>query len=76
MGIQGRIFIDFGMILEPHFDSFCGTEGSKPGVVFGFVSMPLLTPISGSKSGHLGLLRRGFHLERNVKTNFLEKSEF
>ena len=26
-GIQGRIFIDFGMILEPHFDCFSDTDG-------------------------------------------------
>ena len=27
VGIQGRIFSDFGMILGPHFESFSGTEG-------------------------------------------------
>ena len=26
-GVQGLISNDFGMILEPHFDSFSGTEG-------------------------------------------------
>ena len=25
-GMQGRIFIDFGMILGSHFESFSGTE--------------------------------------------------
>jgi len=44
VGIQGRIFSDFGMILGPHFESFSGTEGKKSGVVFEFVSMSLLTP--------------------------------
>ena len=27
MGIQGRIFIDFGMVSEAHVVSFSGTEG-------------------------------------------------
>ena len=27
MGIQARILINFGMALQPYFDSFTGTEG-------------------------------------------------
>ena len=48
------------MILGPRFESLSGTEGWKSGAVFGFVSMSLLTPISDSKSGRLGLLKQGF----------------
>ena len=38
--------------------------------------MSLLTPISGSKSGHLGLLKRGFRMEGIAKNNFSQKSDF
>ena len=67
MGIQDRIVTDFGMILGPHFVSFSGAEGYKSGVIFGFVSMSLLTPISASNSG---LLKRGFRMEGMAKTAF------
>ena len=53
-GVSRVAFIDLGLILVPHFESFSGTEGFKSGVVSRFVSMSLLTSIFGSKSGHLG----------------------
>ena len=62
---------DFGIPFE-----ISGTEGSKSGVISGFVSMSLLTPISRSKSGHLGLPKRGFRIGGIAKTNFSTKSEF
>ena len=36
--------------------------------------MSLSTPISGSKSRRLGLLKRGFRLESIVKNNLSQKS--
>ena len=53
--------------LGTHFEGFSGTEGRKSGFVFGFVSMSLLTPIFESKSGHLGLLKHGFHIQGIAK---------
>ena len=37
--------------------------------------MPFSTPISGSKSRHLGFLKRGFRMEGIAKTNFSQKLE-
>lgn len=56
-------------------ESFSGTEGYKSGVVFGIGSMFFSTTISGSKSGHLGLLKRGFRIEGVAKNNFSQKLE-
>ena len=69
MGIQGH---DLG----PDSDSCSGTNGKKFGVVSRFGSMPFSTPISGSKSRHLGCLKRGFRMEGIAKTNFSQKLEF
>ena len=35
--VRNRIFIDFGVILRPYFESFLGTEASNFQFVFGFV---------------------------------------
>ena len=57
VGIQGRIFSDLGMILGTVFQSCSGTDGLKPRVVFGFVSIALSTSsISKSKSGALEIM--------------------
>ena len=76
VGIQVRIFLDFGMMFGPHFGSFSGTMGQKSGVVLGFVSMSVLTPIPGSNSGHLGVFKQGFRMESIAKNNFSQKSGF
>ena len=58
-------FDDFGRIWGLHFESFSGTEGWKFGSVFGFVFMPLLTPIFETKS-RLGILKLHLRVESNA----------
>ena len=74
-GDPGSHFCRFWHDLGPHSESFSGTNGKKFGVVSRFGSMPFSTPISGSKSGHLGLPKRGFRMEGIAKTNFSQKPE-
>ena len=61
--------------LGPDSESCSGTNGKKFGVVSRFGSMPFSTPISGSKSGHLRLPKRGFRMEGIAKTDFSQKLE-
>ena len=75
-GDPGSHFCRFWHDLGPHSESFSGTDGKKFGVVSRFDSMPFSTPISGSKSRHLGMLEQGFSIEGIAKTNFSQNSEF
>ena len=65
VGIQGRIFNVFGMILGAHFDKCSGTEDQSSGVVFGFLSMLLLATIPETKSGPVALCRSAFWVPPN-----------
>ena len=71
--VQIRIFSNFVMILGLQFESSSNTEFYKSGVVFAFVSMPLLTPISESKSGHIGFFKQGFRMEGIPKIMFSQE---
>ena len=76
LGVQALIFIDFGWMLGPHFDSFSEMFDIFLCFFSMLVSRSLLLTILGSESGRLGLQKQGFGMRSVAKTNFSQKSEF
>ena len=74
-GAQHKIFIAFGMILKPYFESFLGTDLTFP-LFFGLVSRSLFVPIFDSKLKRLGVLEPGSRMDCIANTNFSQKSFF
>ena len=59
LGVQHQLFIDFGMILGPRFESVLGLEGLNSMFCFGLVSRSLFASILDELLT-VGVLKTGF----------------